>query len=123
MSLGQLGPQTVPQLTRTRPVSRQYIQKVVNQLQEDGLVEFIDNPAHKRSSLVQVTKSGHELLEMIQQREAILFTQIAPFVETEELENTAQVLRTVKQYFESKAWQQVADRTNPLETHQEIRFE
>jgi DNA-binding MarR family transcriptional regulator len=31
-SLDRFGPQTVPQLARSRPVSRQYIQSIVNQL-------------------------------------------------------------------------------------------
>jgi len=47
-SLARLGPQTVPQMAGARPVSRQHIQTIVNALAADGLVETIDNPAHKR---------------------------------------------------------------------------
>ena len=43
------GEQTVPQMARSRPVSRQHIQTIVNPLHEEGLVKFVENPAHRRS--------------------------------------------------------------------------
>lgn len=55
------GPQTVPALARKRPVARQRIQKIVDELSDDGLVEFTENPKHKRSKLVQLTGKGHSL--------------------------------------------------------------
>src|SRR5262245_52173951 len=59
-SLAHQGPQTVPYLARTRNVSRQHIQVQVNQLASDGYVEFVDNPAHQRSRLVQISLSGKD---------------------------------------------------------------
>src|SRR5262245_25632462 len=53
--LDRLGPQTVPQMARARPVSRQYIQMLVNELESEGLVELVENAAHKRSRLVRLT--------------------------------------------------------------------
>jgi DNA-binding MarR family transcriptional regulator len=57
-SLATGGPQTVPQLARARPVARQRIQLLVNELAEADLVELIDNPHHKRSRLVRLTRAG-----------------------------------------------------------------
>ena len=45
------GPQSVPQLARSRDVSRQHIQMLVNRLEEEGYVELVENPAHKRSQI------------------------------------------------------------------------
>lgn len=112
MSLGQFGPQTVPQLTSTRPVSRQYIQKVVNQLHDDGLVEFVHNPAHKRSSLVRVTKVGFEVLKAIQELETNLFSQIALSVNTEDVDNAAKVLKSLRHFFESNVWVEIVNEAN-----------
>src|SRR5215813_12584173 len=50
-SLDKLGEQTVPQMARARSVTRQHVQALVNQLVKERLVEFIANPAHKRSPL------------------------------------------------------------------------
>ena len=57
-SLAVDGPQTVPQLARARPVARQHIQQIANEAAADGLIEFIDNPAHKRSKLLRLTPKG-----------------------------------------------------------------
>lgn len=54
-------PKTVPQLARMRPMARQNMQKIVNEMAEAGLVRFEDNPAHKRSKLVALTDSGREM--------------------------------------------------------------
>ena len=57
-SLALEGPQTVPDLARARPVARQRIQKIADELASAGLVEFMENPAHLRSKLVRLTERG-----------------------------------------------------------------
>lgn len=57
-SLHQEGPQAVPQLARARPVARQHIQKLANELEAEGLPEFTDNPRHRRSRLLRLTPRG-----------------------------------------------------------------
>ena len=57
-SLAMLGPLTVPQIAEMRPTSRQRMQRLADELAADGLVTFIDNPKHRRSKLVQLTRKG-----------------------------------------------------------------
>jgi len=57
-SLALLGPLTVPQIAEMRPTSRQRMQRLADELAADGLVTFIDNPKHRRSKLVQLTRKG-----------------------------------------------------------------
>jgi DNA-binding MarR family transcriptional regulator len=57
-SLALLGPLTVPQIARMRPTSRQRMQRLANELAAEGLVEFIDNPRHRRSKLARLTSKG-----------------------------------------------------------------
>ena len=57
-SLALLGPLTVPQIAQMRPTSRQRMQRLADELAAEGLVEFIDNPKHRRSSLVRLTRKG-----------------------------------------------------------------
>src|SRR5215204_6134701 len=57
-SVALLGPLTVPQIAQMRPTSRQRIQRLADELADEGLVEFIDNPKHRRSKLVQLTPKG-----------------------------------------------------------------
>jgi len=57
-SLALLGPLTVPQIAQMRPTSRQRMQRLADELEVEGLVEFIDNPKHRRSKLVRLTRKG-----------------------------------------------------------------
>src|SRR5215469_11182690 len=58
-SLALLDPLTVPQIAKMRPTSRQRMQRLADELAADGLVEFIDNPRHRRSKLVRLTRKGN----------------------------------------------------------------
>jgi DNA-binding MarR family transcriptional regulator len=57
-SLALLGPLTVPQIAQMRPTSRQRMQRLADELAAEELVEFVDNPRHRRSKLVQLTLRG-----------------------------------------------------------------
>lgn len=57
-SIAVLGPLTVPQIAQLRPTSRQRMQRLADELAAEGLVEFVENPMHRRSKLVQLTRQG-----------------------------------------------------------------
>src|SRR5215207_3132750 len=57
-SLALLGPLTVPQIAQMRPTSRQRMQRLADELAAEGLVQFLDNPKHRRSKLVRLTRKG-----------------------------------------------------------------
>jgi len=57
-SLALIGPLTVPQIAQMRPTSRQRMQRLADELASERLVEFIDNPQHRRSKLVRLTRKG-----------------------------------------------------------------
>src|SRR5262249_61477492 len=67
--LYRLGPRTVPQLARGRPVSRQDVLLLVKRLITEGVAESLRNPAHKRTYLVRLTPRGKTLLEEMWSRE------------------------------------------------------
>jgi DNA-binding MarR family transcriptional regulator len=64
-SVYEEGPQSVSQIARARPVARQGVQRMADELAADGLVEFAHNPAHMRAKLVQLTPAGRKLLKRI----------------------------------------------------------
>jgi DNA-binding MarR family transcriptional regulator len=49
----------VPEIAKMRPTSRQRMQRLADELATEGLVEFIDNPRHRRSKLVRLTRKGN----------------------------------------------------------------
>jgi len=106
-NLERLGPQTVPQMARARPVSRQHIQTLVNQLTAEGLVELSDNPAHKRSRLVRLTPQGKALVEAMNRREAALLSRLKIGIPEQDLRAASAVLRAVQELFEGVEWKRL----------------
>jgi DNA-binding MarR family transcriptional regulator len=51
-------PQPVAWLARDLGANRQNVQRIVNELAQLGLVQFQDNPHHKRAQLVVLTAAG-----------------------------------------------------------------
>ena len=95
-SLAVDGPQTVPGLARARPVSRQHIQKIANDAEAGGLIEFIDNPAHKKSKLVSLTDAGRALHQQMTGRFAEIAGELAQGMNTHDLEVTVRVLNELR---------------------------
>lgn len=49
---------TVPMIGRNLGLSRQAVQRVINDLRHRGFVEYDDNPHHRRAKLVRMTEAG-----------------------------------------------------------------
>lgn len=73
--LRQDGPMTVPQMGRAQAISRQFVQRMVNEAVARGLVESVPNPAHKRSSLIRLTGAGRSAITRVIDREHAILRQ------------------------------------------------
>lgn len=69
------GPRTVPEIATWRATSRQFIQRLVDALAEDGLITLKPNPQHQRSRLVAVTRKGRARVESMVAKEVRLLEQ------------------------------------------------
>ncbi|SDI32139.1 MarR family winged helix-turn-helix transcriptional regulator [Nonomuraea jiangxiensis] len=74
--LREHGPMTVPQLGRAQALSRQFVQRMINDAAAHGLVESVPNPAHKRSSLIRLTAEGRAAITAVLDRERAVLRQI-----------------------------------------------
>lgn len=98
--IAEHGPQTVPAMARRRPVSRQHIQTVVNQLIGRGFCAVIPNPAHRRSPLVGLTNSGMKKIQEMKETESKFLAQARFGVSRQDMETTARTLRAIVTFFE-----------------------
>ena len=87
------GEHTVPDMARARPVSRQHCQMIVNRLYEQGLVEFVENPRHKKSHLVRVTRKGRARYDAMTAQFLAAETMFTPHFTQEEVESATATLR------------------------------
>ncbi len=101
--LARLGPRTVPQLARRRPVSRQTVQVHVDRLVAIGMAELLENPDHARSRLVVLTQAGKAAVEEMWAQEGRLVEELPVRASSRLLTQTAGVLRELRQGLES-AW-------------------
>lgn len=94
------GPQTVPDMARSRPVSRQHCQTIANALEAQGLVEFIDNPKHKKSKLVRATRKGRQRFQSMRKQFLGAAGVYAPFFTAAEITTATDVCRRAREMIE-----------------------
>ena len=92
-SLALLGPLTVPQIAEMRPTSRQRMQRLANELADEGLVEFIDNPKHGRSKLVRLTRKGEARYRDSNARFLAIASAMGAELSEAEIRTTTEVVR------------------------------
>jgi DNA-binding MarR family transcriptional regulator len=91
------GPRAVPEIARSRHVTRQHIQVLVNGLLDLRLVSLDDNPAHRRSSLVRLTPEGEKAIARMRKRERRLLDGLELRARPDELRRAAGVLKAVRE--------------------------
>ena len=72
---------TVPEAAAKLGVSRQFVQTQCNEMAALGLLSFADNPRHKRSKLIFLTRQGRERLNRAKRIEAEIIEQSMPPVD------------------------------------------
>jgi DNA-binding MarR family transcriptional regulator len=95
VGLAASGPRTVARMADDRPVSRQYIQRLVDELLELGLVEARANPDHKRSPLIALTRKGKAQTVAIARIEAPLLERLFEGLPDKDLAAAARVLKAL----------------------------
>ena len=100
ISFGKLtpegGPQSVSQIARSRPVARQGVQRMANELARDGLIEFIENPTHRRAKLMKLTRKGEKILTRLRESELRWTGGFAPRFSLRDIEKAMEVVTDLK---------------------------
>jgi DNA-binding MarR family transcriptional regulator len=94
-SLALLGPLTVPQIAKMRPTSRQRMQRLADELAGEGLVEFVDNPKHRRSKLVRLTAKGSQQYKEWNDRFLAITSDLGAELDQDDIRRATGILRTL----------------------------
>jgi DNA-binding MarR family transcriptional regulator len=92
-SLALRGPLTVPQIAQMRPTSRQRMQRLADELAANGLVTFIDNPKHRRSKLVQLTRRGDARYRQLNARFLVIAATMGVALSEADVRKTTEIVR------------------------------
>ncbi|MGI5460080.1 MarR family winged helix-turn-helix transcriptional regulator [Streptomyces sp. CA-249302] len=98
--LRRYGSMTVPQMGRIMALTRQFVQRMVNDAVAEGWVEATPNPAHQRSSLIRITKSGEAMIDTILEREHALNREVGGDLTDAELQACVRVLKQMLKTFD-----------------------
>jgi DNA-binding MarR family transcriptional regulator len=88
---------SVPEIARRYDVSRQHIQTTANALLSRGLLRSIDNPKHKRSRLLRLSRLGRECFEEIRHNESTEIAELFAAISDESLATTKAALTSLLQ--------------------------
>lgn len=96
--LAEKGPHSLADMARARPpVTRQYIQRLIAELRDAGMVEFSGNPKDLRSKIVTLTPGGRRVIEALRPSEQRLVELLAKGHHLADLEAALRVLGSVNE--------------------------
>lgn len=89
-------PQPVAWLARDMGANRQNVQRIVNDLEKEGLVAFESNPHHKRAQLVILTEKGRRAYGAAMQLQAPWINGLAKGLAVEDIKTMHQVISALR---------------------------
>ena len=96
-------PRTVSQVSRVMGLTRQSVQRSVNILKKDDLVELVKNPDHQTSPLVRMTTKGKTAYRKVMRLQTEWSNGLGERLKADELRVAVQVLRTLHDTLENDA--------------------
>ena len=95
-------PPNIPQIAATMGVTRQGVLKQVNLLVDEGLIQPLPNPAHKRSPLYALTEVGQTTYDAIDARWNKHVQKMAAGFTAVDLDAAVRVLSMLSQFYENE---------------------
>ena len=90
---------TVPGIARVLGQSRQAVQRITDVMVKDKLLEYCDNPNHKRSVLVLLSEHGKEIYNTLREVQDPWAIDATDDIPTEELETALRLVqRLIKKF-------------------------
>lgn len=93
-------PEPVAWLARNLGANRQNVQRIVNDLKEEGLVTFQVNPHHRRAQLVVLTDKGQQTFEAAMSLQAPWINTLSEGLVVRDIETTHRVLTALRRKLE-----------------------
>ena len=89
-------PQPVAWLARDLGANRQNVQRIVNDLQREGLVAFEINPHHRRAQLVVLTDKGRQTYAVADRLQAPWINGLSDGLSIKDIEKAHGVIQAVR---------------------------
>ncbi len=93
-------PQPVAWLARDMGANRQNVQRIINDLQKEGLVAFETNPHHRRAHLVVLTEKGMQAFDAAMRLQAPWINNLSDGLSIKDIETFHRVILALRQKLE-----------------------
>jgi DNA-binding MarR family transcriptional regulator len=104
-------PRTVSQIARIMGLTRQSVQRTADCLQAEGIVSYVDNPAHRRARLVALTTRGRSILHEITRRQVVWASDLGARLGEADVRRALRVVQAFRELLEHTARSEGAERT------------
>jgi len=94
-------PQPVAWLARDLGANRQNVQRIVNDLERDGLVTFETNPHHRRAQLVVLADKGRQAFDAAMRLQSPWINGLADGLPLKDIETMGRVITALRSKLES----------------------
>jgi DNA-binding MarR family transcriptional regulator len=78
-------PLSVAGIARAMGITRQSVQRIADLLVDQGLAEYVPNPAHRRAKLLQPTEDGRAAIGRISPRHAVVARRLTEALDRDKL--------------------------------------
>ena len=96
-------PLPVAHLARNMGLARQSVQRLVGEMERDGLVRAAPNPHHRRASLILLTERGEAAYRTAMTRQGHWAEHLAAGLTPQDISATTDLLRRLRRHLEAAA--------------------
>lgn len=93
-------PQPVAWLARDMGANRQNVQRIINDLEKEGLVAFEANPHHRRAQLVVLTNKGRQTFDAAMRLQAPWINSLSEGLLIKDIETVRRVMTALRKKLE-----------------------
>jgi DNA-binding MarR family transcriptional regulator len=102
-ALYEHGTQTVPQIARSKKVTRQHIQTLADKLLANKLIASEENPKDRRSPLLRLSEHGETVVERMRTREVRVLAEMSHALDDCDVDVALTTLDTLRTYLEKRS--------------------
>jgi DNA-binding MarR family transcriptional regulator len=92
-------PMTVSQIANTMGQTRQGVQRLVDTMHKDGVLDYQENPHHKRAKLVTLTSEGKKIYKALERKQIPWANSNSASMNVKDMKIALSILQTMTKTF------------------------
>jgi DNA-binding MarR family transcriptional regulator len=105
--LGAIGlppePETVARLARNMGLTRQSVQRVVNEMVDEDMLCLLENPHHRRAKLVTMTEKGKKAFQAAYELQVPWVKALSKGIDSKRISDACEILETLRKRLEEQS--------------------